>query len=186
MHAHLRRVLPALSQQVRHRPPGARKHKTVEVLLARDKAGLGKRGDSVHVAPGNARHRLVPYGDAVRTVLEHEVEQVRVRLKEEDAAEKVAFEATVRSLESASALEFSREMTGGGRAQTPVTASEIAALLAKDFGVQVEAARIAPQSVEASGEHAFVVHLGRSGVPAKVRVAVVASNPSPRVAAAKP
>jgi large subunit ribosomal protein L9 len=155
--------------------------KTVEVLLARDRPGLGLRGDTVNVAPGFARHRLVPYGDAVRTVIAEQVGALRAEIEAEATAERSALSEVVVSLEAASALPFFREaVDGSSRLAKAVTAADIADALAMDRGLEVVAAKIRPQEVDTAGEHTVVVLLGRAGVPATVRINVASRKAVPQ------
>jgi large subunit ribosomal protein L9 len=160
-------LLPCLSQQVRYR-----KRKTVEVLLARDRPGLGQRGDTVNVAPGFARHRLLPRGEAVRTVLKDQVAEVRAQLEAEAEAERAELRAVARSIGASSPLAFSREATESGRLAKTVTAADIASALANDFGLDVSAASVSPKEVDSAGEHDITVLLGRVGVPATMRISI--------------
>lgn len=148
--------------------------KTVEVLLARDRPGLGVRGDVVNVAPGFARHRLVPSGAAVRTVIADQIAALRAEIEAEATAERATLADVVASLEAASALTFSREaVDGSARLAKSVTAADIADVLAMDRGLEVVAGKIRPQEVDSAGEHTVTVLLGRAGVPAAVRINVI-------------
>ncbi|KAG8457552.1 hypothetical protein KFE25_004188 [Diacronema lutheri] len=151
-----------------------RRAKTVEVLLARDRPELGVRGDIVRVAPGFARHRLLPRGDAVRASLADDVAAVRANIEAEDAVERAALDPVVRTLESAAGLRFVRTPAGErGALAEPVSAAHVAAALARDFGVEVSAAAVTPATVASVGEHAVTVRLGRCRLPATVRLTVV-------------
>lgn len=164
------------------RSSGYKSRKSVEVLLTRDSPGLGARGDVLNVKPGFARHRLIPRGAAVRTVLDDEVAAVRAGFEAEDAAEREQLSHVVRRLESGAQLRFLREASKlGALGGAAVTAAEVAAALKQDFGIEVDAARVTPSSVSTTGEHTVTVHLGRVGLPAKVQLTV--SSPAPSAAA---
>lgn len=161
---------------VRHKSSGYASNKSVEVLLARDKPGLGLRGDVVNVKPGYARHRLIPKGDAVRTILRDEVAAVRAQLEMEDAAERARLQPVAQSLGTAQ-LSFVREASKSGTlGDAAVTAADIAEQLTSNFGLEVGPAQVTPATVETVGEHMVTVRLGRVGLPATVRLTIAATN----------
>jgi len=140
-------------------------------------AGLGERGDIVKVKRGYARHRLVPSGVGVRTDLARDMLTARAKMEAEDVLERADLQGLVQRLKASSVFEFASETSAkGGALLTPIQAADMVAAFSREFGAQLNGAKLSPAVLTSTGEHVVTMRLGRSGVPADVRVRVAGTQ----------
>lgn len=115
----------------------------MNVILKQDVKGLGKKGEMVKTSDGYARNFLFPRGLAMEAN-----KQAMSELKNRQEAEnyRIATE-TAKAKEAAAKLEgktlkLTANAGQNGRLFGSVTSKEIAELIAKEFGIQVDKRKI--------------------------------------------
>jgi large subunit ribosomal protein L9 len=155
---------------VRSEPP-------VKVVLVKDVATLGKRGDTCSVADGYARNYLLPRGLAVEATPAN-IKKFEV---ERSASERRTERETAQAEASAARLEgFSltvRAKAGEeGRLFGSVTTKDIAAGIKSVLGLDLDRRQIdLPDPIKSTGSYRAVVRLGRS-IPREITVVVEPSE----------
>ena len=146
----------------------------MKVILRQDIAGVGRRGDIVAVADGHARNYLLPKGLAI-TATDGAVNQANAMRKARDLREAADREAARTVSEALTSKTFTVKAKAGneGRLFGSVTASDIAAVLADQAGVQLDRKKIVSQPIRTTGSHSVVVRL-HADVECEVKISVVA------------
>jgi large subunit ribosomal protein L9 len=148
----------------------------VKIILRENVDNLGRRGDTVIVAPGYGRNYLIPkslaYPDAPgfhkMLTAERRAKEV-VEMKEHREAEAVGNRITALS------LSVTKKVGEEGHLFGSVTAAEIAELLAA-HGIAVDKRRIVlAEPIRTVGAHSVPVRLHRD-VTAQVSVVVIAEE----------
>ena len=125
------------------RSMGKAAHKRVDVILQGEVELLGMPGDIVRVKPGFMRNFLYPKKLAVYATKESIVEAA-LAVKEEDVAAREVEKAreALRLKVSKAVVEFKRHSNDGAQLHGSVTPDNIAAALAKQHGIEVDAEAI--------------------------------------------
>ena len=140
----------------------------MNVILKQDVKGLGKKGEMVKTSDGYARNFLFPRGLAMEAN-----KQAMSELKNRQEAEnyRIATE-TAKAKEAAAKLEGKTlKLTANGRLFGSVTSKEIAELIAKEFGIQVDKRKIVVEDIKNFGTFPAEIKL-YNGVTAKLYVMV--------------
>lgn len=144
----------------------------MNVILKQDVKGLGKKGERVKTSDGYARNFLFPRGLAMEAN-----KQAMSELKNRQEAEnyRIATE-TAKAKEAAAKLEgktlkLTANAGQNGRLFGSVTSKEIAELIAKEFGIQVDKRKIVVEDIKNFGTFPAEIKL-YNGVTAKLYVMV--------------
>jgi large subunit ribosomal protein L9 len=136
----------------------------VKVVLVKDVAALGKRGETCTVADGYARNYLLPRGLAVEAtpanIRRFEVERAAYERRAE--RETVQAEADATRLEGLS-LTVRAKAGEEGRLFGSVTTKDIAAGIKSVLGLDLDRKQIdLPEPIKSTGTYRAVIRLGRS------------------------
>lgn len=144
----------------------------MNVILKQDVKGLGKKGEMVKTSDGYARNFLFPRGLAMEAN-----KQAMSELKNRQEAEnyRIATE-TAKAKEAAAKLEgktlkLTANAGQNGRLFGSVTSKEIAELIAREFGIQVDKRKIVVEDIKNYGTFPAEIKL-YNGVTAKLYVMV--------------
>lgn len=146
-----------------------RHKKCMEVFLTRAVSGLGRPGDTVHVAPGYARNTLFPGRLAVPVAASELLEEARLRAQEMRAEERSLVTARLagRPLE----IERATAPKDDTRLLLPVKAADIAELL-EERGVRVSPSTIEPTVLRKPGRYTICVEPDSLGEAFEVELLV--------------
>ncbi len=145
----------------------------MQVILLADVKGSGKKGDLVKVADGYARNFLLKKGLAV----EASASAVNEKKSKDAAAQHHAEVALEQAKADAAKLDgktvsVTAKAGSNGKLFGSVTPKEVAAAIAKQYGITVEKRKIALSGeIKAFGSYPATVRM-HSGVTAKVTVMV--------------
>lgn len=133
----------------------------MKVLLNADLSNLGRKGDVVEVAPGYARNYLLPTNRAIAvsrgTFKQAQILQ-RSRSQQEER-EKTQWQ-TVASRVSAARLKVAARSGSEGQLFGSVTTSDIAELLSKELGEEIDRRKVTVgEPIKSVGVHGYKVHL---------------------------
>jgi large subunit ribosomal protein L9 len=133
---------------------------SVKLLLRKDVAGLGRRGELVEVAEGYARNYLVPKGLAMKATpgAEAQAESMRKARIQRDAATRAEAEEVATRLVPM-VFTTSARAGSGGRLFGSVGPVEVAELVARQAGVSLDRRIIAGEPAKTVGTHVFMVRL---------------------------
>lgn len=149
----------------------------MKVLLTQDVKGIGRAGDLVNVADGYGRNYLIPRGLAIQAVggaakgIEHQQELLRRKLEREQSEAR----ALAEKLEGAT-IRVTAKAGESGRLFGSVTAADVAAALAAQFGARLDRRKIEMEGpVKQLGSFPVVLRLS-SGVTAQLTLLVEAEG----------
>jgi large subunit ribosomal protein L9 len=147
----------------------------MKIVLRADVEHVGQKGDIVDVADGYARNFLVPRGLALRATAGVEKQADAMR-RSRDARDRHAREAAQAIAEQlAPTIRVEARAGEGGRLFGSITASDIAAAVKAQLGVDVDRRDISlDEPLKELGVSELVVKLHRE-VSATLRVEVVSS-----------
>ena len=145
----------------------------MEVLLKSDVKGLGKKGEKVSVSEGYARNFLFPRGLAAEMNA-----QLMSELKNKESSEKFKADEELKAAKS-----FAEKITGktvvlkakggaNGKLFGSITAKEIAARIASEFGIKVDKRKVTVEDIKSFGTYNTQVRL-HPQVTADFKVQVV-------------
>ncbi|MBO5896271.1 MAG: 50S ribosomal protein L9 [Clostridia bacterium] len=145
----------------------------MEVLLKSDVKGLGKKGEKVSVSEGYARNFLFPRGLAAEMNA-----QLMSELKNKESSEKFKADEELKAAKS-----FAEKITGktvvlkakggaNGKLFGSITAKEIAARIASEFGIKVDKRKVTVDDIKSFGTYNTQVRL-HPQVTADFKVQVV-------------
>ncbi|NLK08544.1 MAG: 50S ribosomal protein L9 [Firmicutes bacterium] len=147
----------------------------MKVILQQDVKNLGAQGDVVNVADGYGRNFLIPRGLAVEATktnlraLRHQRTQDEQReMREQGDAERI--KATLDGME----LAVQAKSGEGGRLFGSVTSADLAQVIKKETGVELDRRRIElEEPIRSIGSHHLVIRL-MPGITAELKVNVEA------------
>jgi large subunit ribosomal protein L9 len=148
----------------------------MKIVLRADVEHLGQKGDLVDVADGYARNYLVPRGLALRATsgIQKQADAMRRNRDARDRRDREAAQAIADQL-GAPTIQIQARAGEGGRLFGSVTASDIAAAVQAQIGIEVDRRHIAlDEPLKEIGVSELVVRL-HPEVTATLRVEVVAS-----------
>ena len=147
----------------------------MNVILRKDIAGVGMRGDIVTVADGHARNYLLPRGLAF-VATDGAIAQAEKMRRARDAREAADREAARNLAESLGAKAVTVKAKAGkeGRLFGSVTTSDIAAAISAQAGVAIDRKAIVADAIRTTGSHTVSVRL-HADVECTVKVSVVAA-----------
>lgn len=148
----------------------------MKVILLQDVKGQGKKGDTINVADGYGRNFLIAKGLAT---------PVNAQVQNDFAGKAAAAQHKI-DVDTAAAEENKAKLDGktfvlktkggeSGKLFGAVTGKEIAALIEKETGVQVEKKKLVVDTIKNFGTYACTVKL-YTGIAAKINVSVEKEN----------
>ena len=144
----------------------------MNILLLKDVAKVGNKGDVKNVSPGFARNFLIPRGLATlatKAALKIAGEE---RKKREEKVEKTtttleSYKAALEKLE----LEFKRKTTKTGRLFAALTSDDILQELQKRGFSAITSSHIKfPEPIKKAGEHTIVIQLDKEEIKLKIKI----------------
>ncbi len=149
----------------------------MKIILMSDVRSLGTTGTVVDVADGYARNYLLPRGlaaEASKGSLAL-LEQQRKAKARRDAEAVANAEALGKQLEGLS-LNVAAKAGGNGRLFGAVTNADVAAVIVRDLGVEIDRHKIElPDNIKSLGSYPVEIKLGKN-VTAKATIKVVAAT----------
>ena len=147
----------------------------MNVILRKDIAGVGMRGDIVTVADGHARNYLLPRGLAF-VATDGAIAQAEKMRRARDAREAADREAARNLAESLGAKAVTVKAKAGkeGRLFGSVTTTDIAAAISAQAGVTIDRKSIVGEAIRTTGSHTVSVRL-HADIECTVKVSVVAA-----------
>ena len=137
--------------------------------------GSKRPGDIIRVALGYARNFLIPTGAAIRVRgNEQVIEANRKSWEVADAKKREEAQKQLEKLQTAR-IEIKAESGIGNALYGSVTASDIAQILAKDYGISIEKRHLIMNPVKMLGEYNVQVNL-YGGVSVKVPLSVLPTS----------
>ncbi|MEM0967018.1 MAG: 50S ribosomal protein L9 [Verrucomicrobiota bacterium] len=148
-----------------------------EVLLLKPVTNLGGEGEKVSVKSGYARNYLIPRKLAIPATrsTERQIESLRVRRAEREAAELEEAQAVMSKLEGLRVAIVVK--TGeGGKMFGAVTAQDLVAKIAEN-GIELDRRQVhLPAPVKSIGDHSVTIKL-HPQVQGELRFEIVSENP---------
>lgn len=144
----------------------------MKIILTKDYKNLGKKGDMVTVSDGYARNYLLPRDIAIEANA-----QAISEMKSRDNAEKNRIEkATEAAQESASkineeTIKVSAKAGENGKLFGSITSKEIADLITKEYGVEVDKRKVSVEDIKSYGTFEAEIKFYQ-GITAKVYILV--------------
>ena len=144
----------------------------MKVILTQDVKGQGKKGELVNVSDGYARNFLFPRKLAVEADAQamNELKNREEAAKYHKDMEKKAAEEAAAKLQGKT-VKIAAKAGQGGRLFGSITAKEVAEVIRKQYGVEVDRRKIDMADIKAFGTYTATLKLG-SGVTAEVTVQV--------------
>lgn len=139
----------------------------MKVILLKDIKGTGKKGQVINASDGHARNYLIPRGlakeatDGSVRALDHQIKSEKKR-KDEELAAAQELADKISKLE----LKIKAKAGDGGKLFGSITTKEIAALLKKESGIEIDKRKIVMDGA--------IKTLGTTIVDVKVYPSVVA------------
>jgi large subunit ribosomal protein L9 len=132
----------------------------VKLLLRKDVAGLGRRGDLVEVAEGYARNYLVPKGLAMKATAgaEAQAEAMRTARIQRDAESRAEAEEIATRLVPL-VFTLSVRAASAGRLFGSVGPAEVAEVVTRQAGVSIDRRMISGEAAKDVGTHVFMARL---------------------------
>jgi large subunit ribosomal protein L9 len=133
----------------------------MKVLLRDDVAGVGRRGDIVEVSGGYARNFLLPKGSALVATRGIESQSTAMRRARDlrEARDRETAEAQARAL-TGTTLQLRERAGSAGRLFGSVSAADLAKLIAREKGIEVDRRSIAlDEPIKALGTYEVPVRL---------------------------
>ncbi len=147
----------------------------MKVVLHAEVKDVGRRGDVVEVADGYARNYLIPTGKAMKASSGTEAQAEAMRrawsqknAKDREAAEEIATQVVSKP------VTITARASADGKLFGSVSASEIAAALAEQTGVELDRKMISDDHLKEIGTHT-VMASPHSEVQFPITVEVVAA-----------
>ena len=144
----------------------------MKVILLADVKGSGKKGELVNVSDGYARNFLFP-----RKLAKEANAQAMNELKNAEASKQHRIEVEKANASEAAkkidekTIKMTAKAGQGGRLFGSVTSKEIAELIAREFGIQVDKRKIVVEDIKNFGTFPAEIKL-YNGVTAKLYVMV--------------
>lgn len=145
----------------------------MKVILKQDVKGSGKKGQMIEVSDGYANNFLLKKGLAIKATT-----QAVNEMKNRDAAEAFRLAEELKAAKASAAViegktvKLTAKAGAGGKIFGSVTAKEVAEVIHKELGVELEKRRISLETdIKAFGTYTAEVKL-YNGVTAKVYVMV--------------
>jgi large subunit ribosomal protein L9 len=148
----------------------------MKVVLRRDVAQVGKKGDIVDVADGYARNFLVPKGMAFQATAGVEAQATAMRRGRDvrDASDRSAAEAVAKTLVPR-VVTISARAGAEGKLFGSVTTTEIAEAVAAQTGIEIDRRKLhLDEPIRSVGQHLVPAKL-HAEVEFPITVEVVAS-----------
>lgn len=144
----------------------------MEVILKQDVKGLGRAGEKVRASDGYARNFLIPKKLAVEANAQTlaEFRSIEAAKRHRSDRELAAAKEAKKKLEGRT-LRLSARAGEGGRLFGSVTAKEVAAAIADQFGVKVDRRKLTVEDIKRYGTYPVEVRL-YAGVSASLYVLV--------------
>ena len=148
----------------------------MKVLLNADIPGNGKKGQVVEVSEGYARNYLIKRGLAVEANAQNmsELNSKTEAAAHHKAEEKAAAEANKKKIDGKT-VSVAAKCGENGKLFGAVTSKELAEILKKDFGINVDKKKISAPDMKTVGTYSFDVKLYQ-GVIAKMSAEIIAKN----------
>ncbi len=145
----------------------------MKVILKQDVKGSGKKGQMIEVSDGYANNFLLKKGLAIKATT-----QAVNEMKNRDAAESFRLAEELKAAKASAAViegktvKLTAKAGAGGKIFGSVTAKEVAEVIHKELGVELEKRKISLETdIKAFGTYTAEVKL-YNGVTAKVYVMV--------------
>ena len=140
----------------------------MKIVLRDDVEKLGRKGDIVEVAPGYARNYLVPKGLAIAATrgIVAQAEAMRRNRESKDRKDREAALALA-GLFQGKAVTVTARSGEGGKLCGSVGASDVAAAIQEQFGVEIDRRKIggADEAWKTLGSHEVSIRLHPDIVP---------------------
>lgn len=148
----------------------------MKVILRSDVAGLGLRGDIVDVADGHARNFLLPHGHAIKASA-GAIEQASKMRAARDARDHEAREAATAVASSLvpKTITIAAKASPEGKLFGSVAASDVAAAVQEQTGIEIDRKEIDIDGVKTVGSHTATASL-HSEVSFPITIEVVAAE----------
>ncbi|MFZ2955785.1 MAG: 50S ribosomal protein L9 [Candidatus Ozemobacteraceae bacterium] len=148
----------------------------MEVLLVRDVDRIGTKGETKRVTEGFARNFLFPRSLAVPLspgAVSH-LNLVKVSWERKAAKEKAAVEALAHKINGIT-IKITKKAGEKGRLFGSVTSAELAEMIKKDTGVEIDKHHITTDHIKELGQHEINVRFAHQA-KATVKIIVVAEE----------
>jgi large subunit ribosomal protein L9 len=132
----------------------------MQLILRKDLAGLGKRGDIVDVSDGYARNYLLPRGLAIVATAKAVDQAGRMRRARDlrDASDREAAQ-TIASTLVPKIIEVSAKAGTEGRLFGSVTAADVVAAVEAQTGVHLDRKQLEVEPIKTTGQHSVTARL---------------------------
>ena len=144
----------------------------MKVVLIKDVKGLGKKGELVNTSDGYARNFLFP-----RKLAMEANAQAMSELKNREAAEKHRIDTEIAAAKANAAklegktVKLTAKGGAGGKLFGSVTSKDVAALIAKEYGIVLDKRKVVVEDIKAFGTYPVEVKL-YNGISASMYVSV--------------
>lgn len=144
----------------------------MKVVLIQDVKGLGKKGELVNTSDGYARNFLFP-----RKLAMEANAQAMSELKNREAAEKHRIDTEIAAAKANAAklegktVKLTAKGGAGGKLFGSVTSKDVAALIAKEYGIVLDKRKVVVEDIKAFGTYPVEVKL-YNGISASMYVSV--------------
>lgn len=144
----------------------------MKVVLTQDVKGLGKKGELVNASDGYARNFLFPRKLAVEAN-----SQAMSELKNREASEKHRIDTEIAAAKANAAkiegktVKLSAKAGANGKLFGSVTSKDVAALIAKQFGIELDKRKVVVEDIKSFGTFPVEVKL-YNGISASMFVMV--------------
>lgn len=144
----------------------------MKVVLIQDVKGLGKKGELVNTSDGYARNFLFP-----RKLAMEANSQAMSELKNREASEKHRIETEIASAKASAAklegktVKMTAKAGANGKLFGSVTSKDVAAVISKQFGIQLDKRKVVVDDIKAFGTYPVEVKL-YNGISASMFVMV--------------
>ncbi len=144
----------------------------MKVILLRDVAKIGRKGQVVELPDGYAQNQLIPkkWAQPASAVNLKKVASLDAAAKSQSDAEQARFDAAVAALSSSQLLVPGGEANAQGHLFKAVHAEDIIAAALK-IGVKIEKVWVGIESpIKALGQHTIVLKRGTQKIPCTIEV----------------
>lgn len=144
----------------------------MKVVLIQDVKGLGKKGELVSTSDGYARNFLFP-----RKLAMEANSQAMSELKNREASEKHRIETEIAAAKASAAklegktVKMTAKAGANGKLFGSVTSKDVAAVISKQFGIQLDKRKVVVEDIKAFGTYPVEVKL-YNGISASMFVMV--------------
>ena len=144
----------------------------MKVVLIQVVKGLGKKGELVNTSDGYARNFLFP-----RKLAMEANAQAMSELKNREAAEKHRIDTEIAAAKANAAklegktVKLTAKGGAGGKLFGSVTSKDVAALIAKEYGIVLDKRKVVVEDIKAFGTYPVEVKL-YNGISASMYVSV--------------